>query len=218
MTIVTPAYGRHKLTRKVKDYYTRAGRELVVVESAKDGKLSGVESHTCHNEPLGRKFNRSIQLGTGCEGDALVVGSDCLLSLEYMLWLDTNMPKETSVTHHEVWGCHFFNSASGEMVFIRHFNCGSGKFMKQEMLKECGYAPYNAALNYDIDSSTRNHMIGPRSYTQAEEDEPICIEIRTGDNMWGWDWVGAQGGGIRMNADRVFAAIGEEKEDWMGLG
>lgn len=212
MKVVIPAYGRHELTRRAHAYYSKIGADARIIESPDEkGHVSGVAYALCENKPLGHKFNRAIQLATKCEGSALIVGSDCLVTQHFIDFM-----AERDRIYAEVQGCHFFNSTTGEMVFAPRFACGSGKFMGEPMLKYCGYAPYNPELTKNVDASPRKHLHWKRMVHYAYTNIPICVEIRTKENMWSWEWVLEQGV-ERVDADRIFERLGEAKEDWMGL-
>ena len=226
MKIVIPAYGRHELTRRVVLYYDDLGYDAIVVETPSDGgNVSGLAEKLVPNVYntksweilVGRKFNDAIQHASKYDDDIVLVGSDCLLSPQYLKYLSSS-----DDDYIEVRGCHFYDPTDKQVVFIEDFLCGSGKYMSKRMMDNCGWRPYDDTKAHNVDDGPRQHIPkGSSRYNYISSIySPACLEIRTSKNMSGLPWIYAQTGATILNAGdtgTIFQQHYGQKIDWWTL-
>ena len=201
IAVVIPWHGRVKLARKVFSYHAS---NPVFTEG-------GV------NDPLGAKFNRGFAHVRNWPLDvydgAMIVGSDDLIHPDYFAWIRENKP-----VYCELGACHWFNGETGEMRAAEGSRLGAGTYMSREYLERCSYAPYEPEKNKMLDSGPPRWLKRGERTTLDPPEHPIyLIDIKGPGSMWGWDWVTRLPRQRRVDADKVFASFGLEKEEWMGL-
>lgn len=225
MKIVIPAYGRHELTRRVALYYDDLGYDAIIVETPdSEGVLSGVQDKvvvqsydTSWQVLVGKKFNDALQYAANFDDDVVLIGSDCLLSPQYLKYLSAY-----DDDYLEVRGCHFYDPTEKQVVFIEDFLCGSGKYMSKNMLDNCGWRPYDDKKARNVDDGPKRHIPeGSSRYNYISSIySPACLEIRTSRNMWGLPWIYAQTGATILNAGdtgTIFQQHYGQKIDWWTL-
>jgi len=225
MKIVIPAYGRHELTRRVALYYDDLGYDAIIVETPdSEGVLSGVQDKvvvqsydTSWQVLVGKKFNDALQYAANFDDDIVLIGSDCLLSPQYLKYLSAY-----DDDYLEVRGCHFYDPTEKQVVFIEDFLCGSGKYMSKHMLDNCGWRPYDDKKARNVDGGPKRHIPeGSSRYNYISSIySPACLEIRTSTNMWGLPWIYAQTGATILNAGdtgTIFQQHYGQKIDWWTL-
>lgn len=223
IAISIPIKGREELARRVIAYYDTLdieGVRLFVVPNMSDIDTSELWHELSPpkvfslNEPLGHKFNEGIDDCCQLDVDGvMIVGSDDLISPAVFIEIRDNLPE-----YQEIRGVHFFNSETGEMVFERGFMCGAGKYFSRSFLDACDCRPYDEEAERNVDKGPDAWLDGERSVIRAGLRSPLCIDIKTAENMWGWDTVKGYFGLEECDAEDIFAEMNEETPDrWSGL-
>jgi hypothetical protein len=226
IAVVIPIWGREELAKRVILYYETLeveGVEIVVFPVLSDEReCAGITAPHLYapNEPLGLKFNIGIDVANTMQFPCgvMIVGSDDLIAPAVFEAI-----REKDPLYQEIGGCHFFESATGRMIFAPHFNCGAGKYFSDDFLARCDGRPYVESENLNVDGGPRRFLsAGERLIMQSSADKPLCIDIKTAEeNMWNFAWVDNIGGSKEITGSRITDAFrqmnGERPLWWRGL-
>lgn len=224
IAVVIPIHKREELARRVIGYYESLdvrGLRLFVVPVLSDlecnlwNELNPPKAFSL-NEPLAAKFNKGIDACRMLDIDGvMIVGSDDLIAP----WVFEGVAKKRPF-YQEVRGVHFFNSKTGQLVFDHQFKCGAGKYFSKDFLDKSNWNPYDEWKDKNVDSGPERYLASGRTeIKQASMYKPACIDIKTDENMWDWEWVKRLPGieGVESPGE-VFAHMDDELvERWSGL-
>jgi len=224
IAVVIPVHKREELARRVIGYYESIDvrdLRLFVVPVLSDlecdlwSELSPPKVFSL-NEPLSAKFNKGIDACRMLDIEGvMIVGSDDLIAP----WVFEGVAKKRPF-YQEVRGVHFFNSQTEQLVFDHQFKCGAGKYFSKDFLDKSNWNPYDEWKDKNVDSGPERYLASGRTeIKQASMYKPACIDIKTDENMWDWEWVKRLPGieGVESPSE-VFAHMDDEMvERWSGL-
>lgn len=136
---------------------------------------------------LGMKFNAGIKINRSLRPErdgVMIVGSDDLIAPSVFERIRDKRPR-----YQEIRGVHFYNSETGEMTFAWKSHCGAGKYFSHEFLNDCEWRPYDDLAVKNVDNGPDRFDKGSDYIMQAKANEPLCIDIKTAENMTAWSIV-----------------------------
>lgn len=164
IAISTPFYQRHALTRASaawnRKVFEEAGFEVTLCLVGSEGKASkavaddvGAVYEDVPNDPLGYKFNRSVQLAREREIDFVVwVGSDDFISREYVALVKQYIERyDQALDVISNRSCYLWQHGDDEVFYAQNFTTDVGMVLSANYLERRRWTCFNDEANEKLD-------------------------------------------------------------------
>ena len=186
ITLITWAYKRAELTRKVLEHYCKFPFSQIIVvgtDSEKVGEGLNVTYKEFPNFPLGAKWNKAFELtkDSDCEY-VLVIGSDDYLCRDTLNFYFN----EADETYYRFSDLFFCNEKMTDFYFINDVrNCGAGFLFKKSLLEKCNFKPVPNNIKQGLDRNMFDTLLTNEKGIDLSflRDGFILLDVKSQDSM-----------------------------------
>lgn len=202
--LLTAIWGRPRLTELVLRYYAEYFWHIYVVASPDDNNpvkwldipfdvKPQVIMHP--NQPLSDKWQAGISAIEDDDIDidaVMIVGSDDLVTPKYLeacMYLMQN-----GADYIYLPGCYFYDAPTKRMIWGQAERLGLGRCISRRLLDRLDWQPWPEGLTHGLDGAMweRVQSLGDVRHVclkDAHKNGYIGMDIKTGENIWGFDHI-----------------------------
>lgn len=229
--LLTCFWKRWALSRVFMDYWAHLridGVEIIPAASySYDGhnwrtalRSHGWRSVQVPNKPIGRKFNRALELLTDCDA-VLVVGSDDFSSRG---WIRYGLRQLRTNEMVGLESFYMYSPALNRLVYLQNTQIGGGRFYRRSLLERVNWSLWNPGKNRALDASAiqRINWCSPTDWPRlavgdVRAKNAMHLGVKAGDpeqkndNIWSFHEVlGAHGDNYDCDPALLERYLGKE--------